>query len=77
MNVILGDHMAVLCPKCNGVMKKLYWKRLIYEGLDVIGEGYSFAEWFGCTNCGECIYDKERDVYLSSEQTIIGGNEDE
>ena len=70
MNVILGENMTVRCPKCDGVMKKLYWRRIIYEGIEQTGFGHTFTEWYGCTDCGESIYDKHRDLYLSSEQTI-------
>ncbi len=50
--------MTILCKKCGELMKRLYWPNHHVPG------GYMFSEWYGCTDCGERIYDKERDKYL-------------
>jgi len=61
MNIKLDEDGIVRCPSCNAMMRKLYW---VYRDKRVI-ENVRFTYWYGCTDCGEFIYDKHRDVVLS------------
>ena len=56
----LGENMEVLCPRCNAVCRKLYW---LYPSRYNI-ERVVFAGWFGCTDCGFYIYDRDNDEHL-------------
>ena len=55
MPAFLNDMGQVICPKCEGLMKRLYWKSLVPGEED---PRMVFTEWYGCTNCGERIFDK-------------------
>ena len=65
MNVILDEDMGVRCPKCNAIMYKLYWK----DRHEISRNGFIFTELYGCSDCGELVYDKHTDTYLQSLET--------
>lgn len=52
----IDDMGIVHCPNCGGIMKRLYWKTLV-PGEEV--PRFVFTEWYGCTDCGERIFDKQ------------------
>ena len=61
MKVRIAEGGTLHCPKCNAGMRKLYWVYPSQHQPDRI----VFSNWYGCTDCGECIYDKHHDVILS------------
>ena len=65
MRIRIDCNGLIHCPGCDALMKKLYWRRVIYEGAVETGFGHTFTEWYGCTDCGKYIYDKHESVVLS------------
>lgn len=64
MSVILDEDAGVRCIGCGAIMYKLYWKDR--HNLSFVRNGFIFTEWYGCSDCGEHIYDKHANSYFRS-----------
>ena len=63
VKIRIGERGTVHCPGCDAIMKKLYWKQVKVFG--VTPAAFIFTQWYGCTDCGEYVYDTHGDVVLS------------
>ena len=67
VNFCIDDMGTLTCPNCDGLMKRLYWKSI------VPGEEKPrmvFTEWYGCTDCGERIFDKRNMTYWEAYASV-------
>ena len=72
MKIRIDERGTIHCPKCDDVMKKLYWKQVrVFVSTP---ETFIFTQWYGGTDCGKYVYDKHEDVVLSE---FIEGDKDE
>ena len=62
MKIRIDKDGVIHCPRCDAVMRKLYWRN--YSSL-LDRQGFTFTSWYGCTDCGNYVYDKHEDVVLS------------